>query len=149
MSTTKVVVSGVFTLATTIVSIAFSVAFGIAALIIGSIYGSNTIVGYPVNLRAWLIVYGTTRLCAICSLFSFLKYTRFVKSSENEKSELVNAAGFFNFVWLVWGTVLIARGGWTMNPIYTLSLTVIIIDWISAPIIFVAGCILYCSMKKN
>lgn len=146
---TNSIVLGVFSMATTVVTIAFSVACGIAALIIGSIYGSNTIVGYPVNLRAWLIVFGVSRLCAIFLLLDFLKYTKFCKSSSDEKTKVSNTSALFPFVWLIWGTVLIARENWTMNPIYTLSLTVIIIDWIMVPIIIVAGCILYCCAKKN
>ncbi len=146
---TNSVVFQVFIMTTTVVSAAFSVAFGIAALIIGSIYGSNTIVGYPVNLRAWLIVYGVSRLCSIFLLLDFLKYTKFCKSSSDNKTKVSNTSALFPFVWLIWGTVLIARGGWTMNPIYTLSLTVIIIDWITIPIIVVVACTIYCCVKKN
>lgn len=131
-------------------SVAFNIAAGISALVIGYYDSVNVLPGYPINLHAWLIIYGIHKVISIIALLDLLKYTPFCPRDENGKVQsLVKSGASFAFVWLIWGTVLIARGQWTFGRLYILAKTLIIIDWTFGFVVFLLALITMIIAKKN
>lgn len=138
------------TIVLSFVAVSYNIAAGIAALIISYYDTTNVLSGYPINLHAWLIIDGIHKVISIVGLLDLLKYTSFCPKDENGKAKnLMKSGATFSFVWLVWGTVLIARGVWTFGRIYILAKTIIILDWILSTIIFLIIFIAYIIAKKN
>lgn len=145
-----------FGIITNLLLILFNIATGIAALVIGYIDTNITFPEYPINIQAWLIVAGLVRISSIFSLIELTCSFRDLGKQAEDDDKQANKVGrngfFFSAVWLIYGTVLIARGNWIHNRLFNLAFALIIIDWVLCGIILIAACCIGCCVfmaRKN